>query len=443
MSHAAAGGLPLEALARVLEQACGLALAAGVRATLAEGFSRAARRSGAPAEHFLRRVLSGERQAVGLLVEHAVVGETYFFRHPEQLAALADLLDEAAPGGRALRLWSAGCATGEEPYSLAMLLLEAGRADRGDRILATDVSARALADARAGVYGEWSLRRTAPALRARWFRPAGARLAVAPEVRARVELGRHNLVQEPPPGAGFDVVVCRNVLIYFSEPTAAAVLARLAEAVRPGGFLLLGPVEVALAAGLPLQRLERRGATLLRRPPYQASLASARLVESLRRRSRPPAPAVGAPAERPAPRCDAAAAAAFGVAREAARAGDLALAERLAGQAARDHRCPESFLLVALAAEARGDEAAALEALGRALELAPALAQAHAALVRLHARLGRPGEAAHARRAALEALEGLPDDAPLRGVEPLTAGALRQALGAPAPGALHAHGSER
>ena len=97
-----------------------------------------------------------------------------------------------------------------------------------------------------------------------------------------------------------------------------------------------------------------------------------------------------------------------------------------------------------MAAEERGDDAAAQEAVRRALELAPGLAQGHATLVRLHARQGRPGEAALARRAALDALEGLPDETTLRGVEPLTAGALRQALGAPpAPAATPSPGSTR
>lgn len=437
----AAPGLPLEELERVVEGACGLALSPGVRRTLLEGFLRAARDAGSAPEPFLRRVLAGEARSVAALVEQAVVGETYFFRHPEQLAALSGLLDEAAPGGRPLTIWSAGCASGEEPYGLAMLLLEAGRGGVADRILATDVSARALEAARAARYGGWSLRRTDAALRSRWFREAGPRLTVAPQVRERVSFSRHNLVLEPPPGAGFDVVVCRNVLIYFSPATAAQVLARLVEAVRPGGYLLLGPVEEPLAAGLPLLRVERPGATLLRRPPYAVSDASRRLLESLRgRRTEPARP----PPDPAAPGCGPDGAAAFLAAREAARAGDLAGAERLAGEAATRHRCPESFLLLAVAAEVRGDDAAAQEAVRRALELAPGLAQGHATLVRLHARQGRPGEAALARRAALDALEGLPDETTLRGVEPLTAGALRQALGAPpAPAATPSPGSTR
>jgi chemotaxis protein methyltransferase CheR len=439
VSRTAQGGaLPLPELERVLEQACGVALSPGVRQTLADAFRRAAREADAPADAFLGRLLTGEPRAVALLVEHAVVGETYFHRHPEQLEALDRNLLRRPPQGRPLAVWSAGCASGEEPYTLAMLLLEAGRAGAGDRILATDVSARALDTARAGLYGEWSLRRLDPALRARHFRAAGRRLAVTPEVRAPVELRRHNLVTDLPPGGGFDLVLCRNVLIYFSAATAEAVLARLVDALRPGGWLVVGPVEAPLLAGLPLERHEVPGLAV-RRVGAPARPTGADRLLALRRDREAGPPAAPAPPQvvRPAaasrePTChaDASAAcqAAFDEARRAARAGELAQAEALARAVGEHHLCPESFLLVAMAAEARGDDAAAAEAVRRALYLEPGLAQAHAALVPILGRLGRADDAARARRNALEALEGLADDVELRGIEPITAGALRRAL---------------
>ena len=457
-AHGAAA-LPLPELEQALERACGVSLSPGVRQTQADAFLRAAREAGAAPEPFLKRVLAGEARSLAMLIEHAVVGETYFYRHPEQLAALTRRLLLRQPLDRPLSIWSAGCASGEEPYTLAMLLLEAGRARAGDLILATDVSGRALEAARAGHYGEWSLRRLEPALRGRFFRPAGRRLAVSPEVRVPVEFRRHNLVTDPPPGQDFDLVVCRNVLIYFSAATAAAVLARLVSALRPGGYLVVGPVEAPLLAGLPVERLEDQGAILARRPlgaePAAAGLASQRL-EALRRRlvaegdatAPTPAPAVTpAPEPEPEPGCaeDASVAcqAGFAAARRAARAGELGLAEALAREVAQRHLCPEAYLLVAMAAEARGDDAAAVESVRRALYLEPGLALAHAALVPVFGRLGRPDEAARARRNALEALQGLDDDAALRGVEPLTAGALRRALGddAPPPARLTAPGS--
>ncbi len=119
---------------------------------------------------------------------------------------------------------------------------------------------------------------------------------------------------------------------------------------------------------------------------------------------------------------------AAGDARRAARRGDLEIAERIAREVASRDLCPESFLLLSIAAEARGDVPGAVDAVRRALYLDPGLAMGHAALVPLYARLGLEEEAARARRNALRAIEGLDDAAPLRGVERITVGALRRAL---------------
>ncbi|HYG68932.1 MAG TPA: protein-glutamate O-methyltransferase CheR [Anaeromyxobacteraceae bacterium] len=249
---------------RRLAERCGLSLSSGLAEALHEGVRGAAERLGIGVAELATRVCAGDPVAVEALTEHAVVTETSFNRHPEGLAALARRAFGAAGP---LAIWSAGCATGEEAYSLAIGLLEAGRAGRGDRVLATDVSRRALEAARAGVYGAWALRRLAAALVEGRFSPVGPGAhRVGAEARALIEFRRHNLVAETAPEGGpFDVVVCRNVLIYFEPPTAAAVLYRLAGALRPGGWLLLGPVELPLAAGIGLEWVEEEGATLLRR----------------------------------------------------------------------------------------------------------------------------------------------------------------------------------
>jgi chemotaxis protein methyltransferase CheR len=247
----------------VLAESVGLSLAgAGLDLTLADALEAAARGAAVPARAFARRVIARDPDAIASLVEHAAVNETAFWRYPEQLAALSRL---AAAARGPLAIWSAGCATGEEPYSVAIALLEAGRAGEGDRILATDVSGRALDAARNGVYGPRALRRLPVELGARWFEPGAAR-RVTEAPRALVELRRHNLVADPAPDGPFDVVLCRNVLIYFDAATAAAVLRRLAGALRPGGVLVLGPVELPLASGADLAWVEEGGATLLRRP---------------------------------------------------------------------------------------------------------------------------------------------------------------------------------
>ncbi|HET8540820.1 MAG TPA: CheR family methyltransferase [Anaeromyxobacter sp.] len=257
------GSPSLAEVARILADEAGLSLGDGLDRALGDGLLGAASALGVDAAAVARRVVARDPAALAALVEHAAVVETAFWRHPEQLAAAARTVSAATGPAR---IWSAGCATGEEPYSVAIALLEAGRTSGTDRILATDVSTRALESARAALYGERTVRRLPFDVAARWLEP-GVPRRVAPEVRALVTFERHNLVRDPVPAdAHFDVVLCRNVLIYFGPETAAAVLYRLVGALRPGGVLVLGPVELPLARALDLEWVEDGGATLLRRP---------------------------------------------------------------------------------------------------------------------------------------------------------------------------------
>ncbi len=252
----------LEAVARVLASAAGVSLAGGLDAALRDALASAAAMLGGDPAGVVKRILARDPEAIAVLVEHAVVSETSFWRHPEQLAAVGRI---AAASDGPLAIWSAGCATGEEPYSVAIALLQAGRAGKGDRIVATDVSARALDTARAAVYGPRALRRLPPAVAARWFEGGESR-RLRDDVRSLVTFVRHNLVADsPPPGGPFDVVLCCNVLIYFDPPAAAEVMYRLTDAVRSGGVLVLGPVELPLASALDFEWLDDAGATLLRR----------------------------------------------------------------------------------------------------------------------------------------------------------------------------------
>jgi chemotaxis protein methyltransferase CheR len=254
--------LLLDDVARVLAEAAGMSLRDGLDLRLVDGLDGAARAAGEPVRAFARRVLARDPAAIVSLVEHVVVSETAFWRHPEQLAAVG-CIAVAADGP--LRIWSAGCATGEEPYSVAIALLESGRTGRGDRILATDLSRRALEAARAGVYGPRALRRLPAELAERWLEGLVER-RVVDGVRALVSFASHNLVgADPAPGGPFDLVLCRNVLIYFELATARAVVRRLAGALRSGGTLVLGPVELALGEEAGLVPIEEGGATVLRR----------------------------------------------------------------------------------------------------------------------------------------------------------------------------------
>lgn len=250
-------------MARVLADATGVSLAGGLDAALDDAIAAAAAMLGDVPAGMVRRIVARDPEALAVLIEHAVVAETSFWRHPEQLEALGHV---AANIAGPLKIWSAGCATGEEPYSVAIALLQAGRAGKGDTILATDVSAHALDTARAGTYGARALRRTPAEVVARWFE-GGEERRLRSEVRDLVTFARHNLVtDQPPQGGPFDVVLCRNVLIYFDPNAAVSVMYRVANVLRPGGFLVLGPVELPIALALQFEWVEIAGATMLRRP---------------------------------------------------------------------------------------------------------------------------------------------------------------------------------
>jgi chemotaxis protein methyltransferase CheR len=249
----------LEAAGQALARWAGLSLASGLKGTLRLAVQGAARELGCTPADLAAAVAAGDGPATDLLAEHAVVAETSFWRHAEGLQALARRL-AARPGP--WTAWCAGCATGEEPYSLVVALLEAGRDLGRDRLLATDLSRRALVRAQAGLYRARQLRRLPRELAGRWFHASDQGARVDPRVTAPVILQRHNLLHPPPPGP-FDAVLCRNAVIYFDPEVARAVLARLAGALAPGGVLLLGPVELPLATGLGLELQEEGGATLL------------------------------------------------------------------------------------------------------------------------------------------------------------------------------------
>lgn len=217
--------------------------------------------------YFLRYDPAAEAELVAL-TDALVVGETYFFREYPPLRVLVD--DFLAPwckAGRRPRVWSAACATGEEPLTLAMMLADLGLLDAVD-IVATDISQRALQRARAGRYGQRALRNVPePHLAARYLAPTDKGYAVDPALPAHISWSRANLV-EPASVAAlgvFDAVLCRNVLIYFSDQTVRAVIERLAGALAPGGVLLVGVAESLLRFGTALVGEERGGAFLYRK----------------------------------------------------------------------------------------------------------------------------------------------------------------------------------
>ncbi len=176
---------------------------------------------------------------------------TSFFREVGHFHHLADVFLPAllakrrkAHSGR-VRAWSAGCSTGEEPYSLAMVLRESlpDLARRDVRLLATDISSRVLAPARAARYADAAVADVPPELLRRHFLRAGDAWEVVPAVRSLVTFARLNLMAEWPMRGPFEAIFCRNVMIYFDKPTQQELVARFHELLAPGGHLFVGHAE--------------------------------------------------------------------------------------------------------------------------------------------------------------------------------------------------------
>lgn len=199
------------------------------------------------------------RPALEALLAALAVGETHFFRSRAHFDVLAQrvlpALIDRRRATRRLRIWSAGCATGEEPYSIAILLERLlPDIDAWDvLILATDIARDALERARRGRYRPWSLREVPPEVEAAYFVAREQERELVPRVRDRVRFAYLNLVDERYPSVlsgtvDMDLVLCRNVLIYFDDEITRAVVTRLGQSLAEGGWLLVGHAEAARPA---------------------------------------------------------------------------------------------------------------------------------------------------------------------------------------------------
>jgi len=189
------------------------------------------------------------------VVEALLNHETSFFRDPEPFRLLVgnglDALRARRAGSRCLTLWSAGCATGQELYSLAMALAADPERWAGWqlRLTGTDISGGAIAKARDGRFTHFEVQRGLPITDlVRHFDADHEQWRIKPELRQITSFARHNLL-DPPPARGFDVILCRNVLLYFAPRRQKAVLERLREAIAPDGLLMLGAGETVLGHG--------------------------------------------------------------------------------------------------------------------------------------------------------------------------------------------------
>ncbi|MBB4617821.1 CheR family methyltransferase [Sphingomonas abaci] len=195
-------------------------------------------------------LLSGRDPGIGdRIVDALVNGESSFFRDSAVFDQLVEAVAEHEAAGHRVRLWSAGCATGQEPLSLAMIFAER-QADQGaamPEIVASDVSEQALARARAGRFTQFEIQRGLPIRRMmRWFEGDGGDWQARPDLVRLIQFRRQNLVADRAPPGRFDLILCRNVLIYLSPATKARVFETLAQALRPGGTLVLGAGETVI-----------------------------------------------------------------------------------------------------------------------------------------------------------------------------------------------------
>ena len=401
---------------------------------------------------WLSRPESGpERQR---LLDAVTIQETHFHRARPQIEALRrqilpDILARAAREGRDAVVWSAGCSTGEEPFTLAMLMLEVAAKMPSPprmRVIGTDVSTAALQVALAATYSGRTIDLAEPDAVNRWLvREPDGTYVVKDEVRLLVQFRHQNLVTDPPPFEpdSVDLVVCRHVSIYFSRDTTKSLVGRFRDVLAPQGWLLMGPAEslwqvsdaftleavgeafayrpardVPVAPATRTQPAATRaeaGGLLPRQRPATGS-AAARPGPATPRTAVPTRPAVDQPAQpsQPArgPTAEPVAAAATVEAAQAAfDSGAYVQAAQLASDVlAVDAVNSAAYLLLGHARLNQGDNAGAVEPLQRAVFLDPLAGHAHFLLAVALSSIGRRKQAAPAYRAAATTLPGVPQE---------------------------------
>ncbi len=224
-------------------------------------------------EYFECLTIKPMRQAeLVALLNEITIGETCFFRNQPQLDALRQVVipklleAKSMLPLRRMRIWSAGCSTGEEPYTLSMLLLEEAHGRLKDwtiEILATDLNERSLAHAKNAIYGTYSTRNLTPYYRQKYFIPAGEQLQVQPAVRNSITFSRLNLSDDGRMTfmKGFDVIFCCNVLIYFDLVSKRRVIQHYYNNLLPHGYLFLGHSESLYGVSDDFRLVHLPGAT--------------------------------------------------------------------------------------------------------------------------------------------------------------------------------------
>jgi chemotaxis protein methyltransferase CheR len=263
-----------EAVVRLLGERTGLSFAPPRCDSAEHGVRRAMARAGVTDPDGYRSLIERDAAALDDLIAELTVGETYFFRDAGQFDFIRRTVvpDLWARHGfdHPMRAWSAGCASGEEAYSLAILFAEAGLARR-TYLLATDISRKALARAHAAAYGDWSLRGPGAALAVPYLSRRGDRYLLAEPIRRAVTFSYLNLARDVYPSFvagtwGMDLILCRNVLIYFGRETVRGVARRLFESLAPGGWLITAASDPPLGGEAPYETVVAEAGVFYRRP---------------------------------------------------------------------------------------------------------------------------------------------------------------------------------
>jgi len=457
----------LSLFSRFVEEQIGLHFPKERWADLERGIRAVAREFGSDnAEECILKLMASPsltKEQMETLAASLTIGETYFFRDKRvfevlETDILPGLIQSRRGGERRLRIWSAGCCTGEEPYSVAMVLarLLPDIADWRITIVATDINARFLRKAAQGIYGEWSFRETPAPTKEKFFRKRdGGRFEILPGIKDLVSFAYLNLAEDVYPALAnntnaMDLIFCRNVLMYFSPDKARTAARKLARSLVEGGWFISSPSEASADLLAPLLPGDFPGAILYRKPktgeatPPRARLALADEAAPLspcleaapakdgflspQTTHARPVPAEGAPETSSAASKEALSSELSLRARAAANRGDLAAALLLCDKAiSADRLLPASHYLRGVILQEQGALEEATASLKRALYLDQSFVVAHFALGNiLRRRSGK--EARRHFESALVLLRRLAPDAALPEAEGITAGRLLEII---------------
>ena len=246
--------LDYEYLQKILKDRSGLMLSSDKKYLLESRLLPLARKVGVPGiGELVQKMRGGSEAVISDVVEAMTTNETFFFRDKTPFDHFKDTvipdLIKARAGRRSLRIWCAAASTGQEPYSLAMILKDFGAALSGWRIeiVATDLSPEVLEKSRAGLYTQFEVQRGLPIQSlVKHFTQVGTLWQLNADVRSLVQFRQFNLLQDYTHLGKFDVIFCRNVLIYFDQPTKSDIFGRLARVSEADGYLFLGAAETVI-----------------------------------------------------------------------------------------------------------------------------------------------------------------------------------------------------